>query len=711
MATLKNIYKVTQSQFDALINGEMVGEHSYDPDAIYLVEDDGEELKAIQSVDKISYVNLDSIYPQVHDVTDCGIHAELPEIEIETTDGNKVLYFQTSGTMTLPIVAGDNVEFELDEENHVVKIKASDGVDKVTLIDYGISSPEIESVDEYGIAVGYPTIEIETSNGNYAYPHAALPIPIVAGDNVEFEHDTENQVVKISTTVEQGPQGETGPQGPQGIQGPKGDKGDKGDTGPQGEQGIQGIQGLKGDTGDTGPQGPKGDTGETGPQGPKGDKGDTGEQGPKGNDGITPTIKAAAGADIGTVGTPSVTASTSGTTTTFTFSKLKGAKGDKGDKGDTGEKGEKGETGPQGEQGIQGIQGLKGDKGDQGIQGETGPQGPKGDKGDKGDTGETGPQGPAGANGSDATVTKATVENVLTGNISSHSHSSYLTKTTYEWNKEFAAGSNGAITLGRYNVYDTQLTFDITSTTSTSMSGKLVIATQNGVIKQAKVFGDAANALIPRLVIYQSPITNSRSWIEIFCNFAGWSKNKVHIYGVALNSSTVQNQMNSVTFTDGVPSPITSGDTKWTGTIANDITSSTIKSITTAAGANINSVGTPSVTASTTNGTTTLTFNNLKGAKGDKGDTGETGAQGPKGDTGETGPQGPKGDKGDTGAAGTNGTNGTSVTITNISQSTAAGGTSTVTFSDGKTLSIKNGSNGSNGSAGASIVSATITAV
>ena len=44
-------------------------------------------------------------------------------------------------------------------------------------------------------------------------------------------------------------------------------------------------------------------------------------------------------------------------------------------------------------------------------------------------------------------------------------------------------------------------------------------------------------------------------------------------------------------------------------------------SIKAAAGSNINSVGTPSVTASESNGTTTFTFNYLKGAKGDKGDT------------------------------------------------------------------------------------------
>lgn len=146
-----------------------------------------------------------------------------------------------------------------------------------------------------------------------------------------------------------------------------------------------------------------------------------------------------------------------------------------------------------------------------------------------------------------------------------------LDKTTYEWNKEFAAGGNGAISLGRYNVYDTQLTFDVSSTTSTSMSGKLVIATQNGVIKQAKVFGDATGALVSKIVIYQSAIVNNRSWVEVFCNFDGWSKNKVHIYGVALNSATVTNQMSSVTFTNGVPSPITSGDSKWNHTIDNDL--------------------------------------------------------------------------------------------------------------------------------------------
>ena len=50
-------------------------------------------------------------------------------------------------------------------------------------------------------------------------------------------------------------------------------------------------------------------------------------------------------------------------------------------------------------------------------------------------------------------------------------------------------------------------------------------------------------------------------------------------------------------------------------------TTPTIKA---AAGSNINTVGTPSVTASTSGTTTTFTFNNLKGAKGDTGANGTT---------------------------------------------------------------------------------------
>lgn len=57
--------------------------------------------------------------------------------------------------------------------------------------------------------------------------------------------------------------------------------------------------------------------------------------------------------------------------------------------------------------------------------------------------------------------------------------------------------------------------------------------------------------------------------------------------------------------------------------------------------------------------------------------------------------------KGDPGTPGSNGKDGTSVTVSNVSESTADGGTNVVTFSDGKKLNVKNGSKGSDGSPGA----------
>lgn len=60
-------------------------------------------------------------------------------------------------------------------------------------------------------------------------------------------------------------------------------------------------------------------------------------------------------------------------------------------------------------------------------------------------------------------------------------------------------------------------------------------------------------------------------------------------------------------------------------------------------------------------------------------------------------PQGPKGDPG------------TSVIVKNVSESTADGGSNVVTFSDGKSLTVKNGSKGSQGNPGAAGTNATIT--
>ena len=56
-----------------------------------------------------------------------------------------------------------------------------------------------------------------------------------------------------------------------------------------------------------------------------------------------------------------------------------------------------------------------------GPPGPEGPQGPKGDPG-VGEIGPIGPQGPEGRAGSDATVTTGLIEELLIGEISTHTH-------------------------------------------------------------------------------------------------------------------------------------------------------------------------------------------------------------------------------------------------------------------------------------------------
>lgn len=88
------------------------------------------------------------------------------------------------------------------------------------------------------------------------------------------------------------------------------------------------------------------------------------------------------------------------------------------------------------------------------------------------------------------------------------------------------------------------------------------------------------------------------------------------------------------------------------------------------------------------------------GPMGPQGIQGPAGPAGPQGTQGERGPQGipgPAGATGPQGERGLQGAAGTSVSITNISESTASGGTSTVTFSDGRQLHIKNGKDGAGG--------------
>ena len=104
-------------------------------------------------------------------------------------------------------------------------------------------------------------------------------------------------------------------------------------------------------------------------------------------------------------------------------------------------KGDKGERGATGAQGEQGPQGAKGETGARGAQGATGPQGAQGPQGERGEMGkspiiknaswwiwdeQSGDYKDSGMSvSSQYTLTKEAIENVLTGDVSSHTHSQY----------------------------------------------------------------------------------------------------------------------------------------------------------------------------------------------------------------------------------------------------------------------------------------------
>lgn len=138
-----------------------------------------------------------------------------------------------------------------------------------------------------------------------------------------------------------------------------------------------------------------------------------------------------------------------------------------------------------------------------------------------------------------------------------------LDKTNYEVNKTIDFGSSGVLYVGKFKVYDTNVTCEVTSTTSVTYSGKLVIATQNYVIMQMTVYGDAANTVAPNFFI--KPSTTSDPYIEIYFKPASWSKNVIHIYGSAIAAEPT----NVCTNVSAVPSTATSKPTNALNSKAN----------------------------------------------------------------------------------------------------------------------------------------------
>lgn len=135
----------------------------------------------------------------------------------------------------------------------------------------------------------------------------------------------------------------------------------------------------------------------------------------------------------------------------------------------------------------------------------------------------------------------------LTGN--------YLPKTTYEYNKELAFGQSGKLCIGKFPMYDSNITITINSTTDTAFHGTLVIATQNintsgGGTKTLTVYDDPTGSLANSIYVHYGSGSNIFS---VYANFPPWSKNLLHIQCVALAGTPTD----IATSVDSIPSNAT----------------------------------------------------------------------------------------------------------------------------------------------------------
>lgn len=130
-----------------------------------------------------------------------------------------------------------------------------------------------------------------------------------------------------------------------------------------------------------------------------------------------------------------------------------------------------------------------------------------------------------------------------------------LDKTTYEFNKELNLGGSGKVCIGKFPMYDSNITVTINSTTSTTYHGVLVIATQNintslGGTYKAVVYGDASNTLTSSIKIQY---LNGSNVFAVYIDLPGWSKNLMHIQCSALKAAPTD----IATMVDAIPSTAT----------------------------------------------------------------------------------------------------------------------------------------------------------
>ena len=93
--------------------------------------------------------------------------------------------------------------------------------------------------------------------------------------------------------------------------------------------------------------------------------------------------------------------------------------------------------------------------------------------------------------------------------------------------KQLNIGESGYVCVTKVPVYDTNVTINISSTTNTTYYGTLVIATQNNLVQEVRVYGDLEGKLINSL--FYNTTSSSSKVLEIYFKPEPWSKNIIDV--------------------------------------------------------------------------------------------------------------------------------------------------------------------------------------
>ena len=164
------------------------------------------KINAQNTIDKIYYMEQDQRVDSVA-ARDFGLFWQVGGRMMDEDDNALAEY---SCDQNAPIVAGNGIEFEVDEENRVVKINATGGgteggdtsnlatVDKIYSIGTWMGETEELYAEDTGINWSQQAAFFNEDGEDMSRPYIALQVPIVAGDGIEFEQDEENPVIKIN---------------------------------------------------------------------------------------------------------------------------------------------------------------------------------------------------------------------------------------------------------------------------------------------------------------------------------------------------------------------------------------------------------------------------------------------------------------------------------------------------------------------------------